>query len=113
MSALKVLFVCARNKWRSPTAAAIYHNDTRISVKSAGLSQKSPTVLSTKHLLWADLIVVMENEHTARIRDKFRGRVELPHIVSLEIADDYEFMNPDLITLLESGVEALLEDLSL
>ena len=110
ISALKILFVCARNKWRSPTAAAIYRNDTRLSVQSAGLSQKSPTVISAKHLAWADLILVMENEHMARIRDTFRNTIDLPEMASLEIPDDYEFMNPELISLLESGVAEILED---
>lgn len=109
-SPLKVLFICAKNQWRSPTAAAIYRNDARLSVQSAGLSQSSPTVISAKLLTWADLVLVMENEHTARIRDRFRGKIDLPKMVSLGIPDDYEFMNPELIGLLEAGVKEVLED---
>lgn len=30
---LKVLFVCSRNQWRSPTAEAMYRDDSRLSVR--------------------------------------------------------------------------------
>src|SRR5512139_3631699 len=33
-----ILFVCGRNKWRSPTAERLYRNDNRIEVRSAGVS---------------------------------------------------------------------------
>jgi len=112
MPPLKVLFVCARNKWRSPTAEVIYRNDARLSVQSAGLSKQSPCVISAKHLAWADLVMVMENEHAARMRDQFRGVAELPEIVSLEIPDNYPFMDAELVQLLELAVEEVISDFS-
>lgn len=106
---LRILFVCAKNQWRSPTAAAIYRNDSRLTVQSAGLSRQSPCEISTKLLEWADVAMVMENEHAARIRDRFRAQVELPKIISLEIPDEYPRMDPHLIKLLEAAVEEALE----
>jgi len=110
MSPFKILFVCSKNQWRSPTAAAIYRNDPRLAVKSAGLSNKSPTVVSAKLLEWAELVIVMENKHVTRIRDHFRNQMQLPDIVSLEIPDDYEFMHPELIKLLKISVTGLLDE---
>ena len=110
MPPLKILFVCAKNQWRSPTAAAIYKNDPRLSIQSAGLSQQSPCVISTKLLQWADLVLVMEPEHASRIRDRFRTKLHLPDIISLDIPDDFPFMAPELIKMLKPAVEEVLED---
>jgi len=110
MSSLKVLFICAKNQWRSPTAAAIYRNDPRLSVQSAGLSKQSPCPLSAKHLEWADVVMVMENAHASRIRDLYRDKGELPEIISLDIPDDYPFMDETLIGLLKDSVEEVLAD---
>jgi len=110
MPPLKVLFICAKNQWRSPTAAAIYRNDARLSVQSAGLSKQSPCPISAKLLEWADVVMVMENAHTSRIRDRYRGQIRLPKIVSLDIPDDYPFMDKTLIGLIEDSVEEALAD---
>ena len=108
MPLLKVLFICAKNQWRSPTAAAVYKNDARLSVQSAGLSQQSPCQISAKLLEWADVVMVMEKAHAARIRDIYRAKIDLPEIVSLDIPDDYPLMDPVLIELLEESVEEAL-----
>ena len=108
MPPLKILFVCAKNQWRSPTAVAIYKNDTRLAVKSAGLSQKSPCVISAKLLEWADLVLVMEPEHASRIRDRFRAKLQLPDITSLGIPDEFPLMDPELIRQLKPTVEEIL-----
>ncbi|MFN7140038.1 MAG: low molecular weight protein tyrosine phosphatase family protein [Limisphaerales bacterium] len=104
-----LLFVCGRNQWRSPTAEAIYRNDPRVTVRSAGLSAKSPHPLSARDLEWADLVLVMEREHKTRIVEKFREQVNLPRIVSLDIPDEYNFMDPELITLLKQATEFHLQ----
>src|SRR5688572_10409195 len=100
----KVLFVCGRNQWRSPTAWQVYKNDPRIQVRSAGVSEKSPHQISNADVDWADLILVMENEHKPRIQSLFRDR-PLPEIRSLEIPDEYEYMDQELIQLIKTGVE--------
>lgn len=110
MPPIRVLFVCAKNQWRSPTAAAIYQNDARLTVRSAGLSPQSRCVVSAKLLAWADLVMVMENRHAARLCDRFRAEMKLPEIVSLDIPDDFPFMDATLIDLLRSAVEIQLDD---
>jgi predicted protein tyrosine phosphatase len=110
MKQLRILFVCGRNQWRSPTAERIYRDDPRIDVRSAGLSNRSGHKLSGKDLAWANLVMVMERRHKTRILEDFREEVELPRIVSLDIPDDYPFMDPELIELLRDKVEIHLRE---
>ncbi|MFA6468888.1 MAG: protein-tyrosine-phosphatase [Bacteroidota bacterium] len=100
----KILFVCGRNKWRSPTAEILYRNDSRISVRSAGMSSKSNHQISDKDILWADLILVMEGNYKSWILGKHQHLL-LPPIENLDIPDEYEYMNSELIELIKIGVE--------
>jgi len=56
----RVLFVCSRNQWRSPTAEAIYRNHPLVEALSAGVSSSARRRVSAKLLQLADLILVME-----------------------------------------------------
>jgi predicted protein tyrosine phosphatase len=107
----RVLFVCGRNQWRSPTAEAVYRNDPRVQVRSAGVSEQSRRRLSARDLDWADLILVMERRHQARIRERFPDHPALGRIHSLDIPDEYEFMEPQLVGLLKLAVDPHLEHL--
>jgi protein-tyrosine phosphatase len=53
---------------------------------------------------WADLILVMERKHKARLIEAFRD-LDLPPIDSLEIPDEYQYMDAELIELLREGTE--------
>ncbi|MCE5230146.1 protein-tyrosine-phosphatase [bacterium] len=105
-----VLFVCGRNRWRSPTAVRIYAHDQRFDARSAGVSPKSRRLISRHDIEWADLILVMEQRHAARLRDSFRD-VKLPKIESLDIPDDFEFMNAELVERIQAGTEIYLEQI--
>ena len=105
MHKIKILFVCGRNQWRSPTGEAIYRNDLRVSVRSVGVSDKSRRKLSAKDLEWAELVLVMEEKYKKRIMTMHRGTLNLPNIESLDIPDEYEYMDPELIELIKSGTE--------
>lgn len=106
-----ILFVCGRNRLRSPTAAKVYQRDPRISVRSAGLSPGSPHTISAKDIDWADLILVMDAEYAAWIRDSFRD-LRLPPIHSLDIPDEYGYMDPELVELIRAASEPYLRDLA-
>ncbi len=103
------------NKRRSPTAEKLYQGDERVSVRSAGVSDSSRTKLSEKNIEWADLILVMERKYKQRIQERFRG-MSLPQIEILEIPDTYEYMDVELMELIQASVEPYLqhsqEDLS-
>ena len=100
----KILFVCGRNKWRSPTAENVYKNDLRVNVRSAGMSDKSSHQISSSDIEWADLVLVMERKYKTRILSEFRD-YKLPPIESLEIPDEYKYMDDELIELIKTGTE--------
>lgn len=107
----RLLFVCSRNQWRSPTAERIYRTDPRLAVRSAGLSPRSRHQISTDDLAWADLILVMEQSHKGRLQAMFRDFMPLPPTEVLDIADDYELMDPELIELITSRMQDILNKL--
>jgi predicted protein tyrosine phosphatase len=102
-----ILVVCGRNKKRSRTAEAIFKNDKRFSIRSAGLSSKSERKITEKDLNWADLIFIMDTGQRARIRGLYRY-LELPPIEILNIPDDYEFMDDELVELLTDRINDTL-----
>ena len=108
---MKILFVCSRNKRRSRTAENIFKNNNLFYAKSAGFSEKSPVKISEKLILWADLILLMEYEHSKRIRQLFNN-IDLPKIEVLNIKDNYEFMDEKLIMLLTEKVKIYTEKTS-
>ena len=108
---LKVLFVCGRNKRRSPTAEAIFRDDPRLNVRSGGTSQTSARRVTQKDLEWASLICVMEPKYEARLRANFTELERWPEFKCLNIPDEYERMAPELVVLLKSEIDVLLEDL--
>jgi predicted protein tyrosine phosphatase len=106
-----LLFVCGRNQWRSPTAERLYRADPRVEVRSAGVSPKSRHQISRADIEWADLILVMEASYSAHIRERF-CQLALPPMKSLDIPDEYEFMDDELIVSIKSGVEHYIDRLA-
>lgn len=68
---LRVLFVCSRNAWRSPTAERVWRDDSRLAVRSAGTSPRARRTVSARDLDWADVVLVMEPRHRDRLRERF------------------------------------------
>ena len=104
----KILVVCGRNKRRSRTAEYIFKNDNRFQIKSAGLSSQSDIQLSEKLINWADVIFVMDNGQRNRIQNQYRT-MQLPDIHNLHIADDYEYLEPELIDMLTTRINSTLK----
>jgi predicted protein tyrosine phosphatase len=102
---LKLLFVCTVNRMRSATAHKIFESDTRFYVDSAGTDISADTVLEVEHLEWADAIIVMEKAHRNFIRQKYPEFYKKKKIVCLYIPDDFDFMQPELISILRDKVE--------
>ena len=105
---MNILFVCSRNKWRSRTAETIFKKDFRHHVKSAGTNEGAKIKLTERHLTWADIVFVMENKHKQRIKDKFGLQFYNKKIIVLEIADEYDYMDVELIEILKIAVSPYL-----
>ncbi|MCB9959715.1 MAG: phosphotyrosine protein phosphatase [Rhodospirillaceae bacterium] len=97
---MNVLFVCTANKLRSPTAEAVFSGREGVAVRSAGLDPAAPRRLTEELVAWADRIYAMEDRHRQKIRKKFRKALGAKPMVTLHIPDEYEFMQPELISLL-------------
>jgi predicted protein tyrosine phosphatase len=97
-----VLFVCSQNRLRSPTAEQIFAHRTDMEVASAGTNHDAENPLSAELVAWADLIFVMEKQHRTTVQKKFRTSLHGKHIICLDIPDEYEFMEPALVRLLQT-----------
>src|SRR6478609_8751940 len=95
------LFICSQNKLRSPTAEAVFAGLPGIDVDSAGLNNDAIVPLSPEQVEWADLIFVMEKEHRSKLNRKFKRHLNGQRVIVLEIPDNYDFMDPELVELLE------------
>lgn len=93
----KVLFVCSRNRRRSLTAEKIFSNLPGWEVRSAGTEDAARIKVTAGNLGWADVVVVMEKRHKERLRQKWPEEFERKPCVCLFVADDFEFMDAELI----------------
>lgn len=109
MSKTKLLFLCSRNQWRSPTAESLFRGDARYEARSAGTENAARVKLTAGHIGWADVIFCMENKHAARVRERFRDEAADKPVHVLRIPDDYRYMDEALIAHLRSELAAYLE----
>jgi protein-tyrosine phosphatase len=102
-----ILVVCSKNRIRSRTAEYIFKNDSRFKIRSVGLRDKSERKISDKDIQWADIILAMEDHHKNWILGLFR-HLELPPIEVLGIEDEFEYLNKELIDLLQERINSTL-----
>lgn len=106
---MRVLFVCSRNRWRSPTAERIFRGRPGIEVRSRGLARVARRRLREVDVAWAQLILVMEDAHLDRLAERFAAALGATPVRVLDIPDDYRFMDPALVAALEEAVRPILE----
>ena len=105
---IHVLFVCSKNQWRSPTAEHIYRRHPDLSVRSAGTSTQARRRVSADDIRWADAIIAMESKHKQRLTAEY-GRLLVDKVIHvLDIPDDYRYLDPELVTMIEQSFGALL-----
>jgi len=64
--------------------------------------------VTEKLIVWADLIFVMEKKHKERLTQKFGTLIDEKEKVTLDIKDDYKYMDTELIDILEISVSPYL-----
>lgn len=99
-----MLFVCSQNRLRSPTAEQVFSRRGDLEVDSAGTNHGADNPLTAELLAWADVIFVMEKAHRSKLQRRFRAALGGKRVVCLDIPDDYDFMQPELVRLLETKV---------
>ena len=104
---LKVLFVCSRNQWRSPTAEVLFRRDDRVEARSAGTVASAKRRINERDIEWADLILVMERKHAATLRRQF-PHIDKAALHILDVPDEYKFMDEELVELIRLAAEPLI-----
>ena len=104
----KVLFLCSKNKLRSPTAETVFSDMEGWEVYSAGISNDAEVRVSLEDIQWADYIFVMEKSHKKKLSNKFGGAINKQTVISLDIPDNYEYMDVELIKILNNKVPNLV-----
>jgi predicted protein tyrosine phosphatase len=104
----KLLFICSRNRLRSPTAEAIFAEYEGLEVESAGIDHDAETPLGREVIEWADMIFVMEKSHRSKLSQKFQPWLKNKRVICLDIPDKFEYMEPALVELLQKKVLPLL-----
>ncbi|MGY2167436.1 low molecular weight protein tyrosine phosphatase family protein [Pseudomonas gingeri] len=105
-----LLFVCSRNQWRSPTAETMWRRRPGFNARSAGTSPNARKPIGAADIRWADVIFVMERKHLQRLEAEYARLLEHKRLYCLDIPDDYRYMDPELVEMLEDTVTAYLSD---
>ncbi len=100
----RVLFICSQNRLRSPTAEQVFSARKDLECSSAGLNHDAENPVTPELVEWADVIFVMEKAHRAKLKAQFKRHLKDVRVVCLDIADNYDFMEPSLVQLLKSKV---------
>jgi predicted protein tyrosine phosphatase len=101
---MRLLFVCSRNRLRSPTAAAVFSSYPGVEALSAGTSPDAENPISAELIEWADVVLAMEKMHRRKLNERFKAKFKAKKIVVLDIPDDYSFMDSDLVRILKVKV---------
>ncbi len=96
------LFICSRNRLRSPTAEQVFATWPGVETDSAGLDNDAIVQLSPEQIEWADIVFVMEPAHRSRLNKRFRRHLNGKRVICLGIPDQYQLMAPELMARLET-----------
>jgi predicted protein tyrosine phosphatase len=107
-SPLNLLFICSRNRLRSPTGEALYASVEGVRAASAGTAPDAEERVSSEWIEWADVIFAMESRHKKSLLKAFPHAMKNKRVLVLNIPDDYDFMDPQLCSFLRTRVDALL-----
>lgn len=101
---VNVLFICGRNRMRSPTAEQVFADWPGVETASAGLNPEAESPVTAEVLEWADVIFVMEPAQRSKLSSRFQPHLRDKRVICLGIPDRYEFMEPELIRILQEKV---------
>jgi predicted protein tyrosine phosphatase len=111
---VKILFVCSANKIRSLTAELHFcekypeHEFDSAGTNHKKCKQDGTTPLEEYHLIWADLVLVMEDKHR-KIINQHSDKKYNKKIHVLGIRDIYDPFEKSLINILEKKCKKFLK----
>lgn len=98
------LFICTENKLRSATAETVFNEYEGLEAIGAGTNKDALTSVTGDLIEWADVILLMERTHKTRIAKRFKNLLGNKRLICLDIADNYDYMQKELIALLKTRV---------
>ncbi len=101
----RALFLCGRNRLRSPTAEQVFSVQPGIEGMSAGLDHDADVPCTPELLQWADIVFVMEKAHRSKLASRFKRHLKNARVICLDIPDKYGPMQPELVQLLRLRVD--------
>jgi len=107
--ARRVLFICRVNRHRSATAERVFCKRRDLDVRSAGTSADALVRVNKRMLEWADIIFTMDEQQGAALGRMFPSHPALDQLICLDIPDDFTFLDPALVELLEERVKVHLD----
>jgi len=105
---MNLLFVCSQNKRRSLTAENIYDGVDGHHARSAGTEKNSRIKVTSGLIGWADIVFCFEKKHLRRLREKYSEEMSGKTVVTLNISDEYEYMDEELQEIIRGYVESYL-----
>jgi predicted protein tyrosine phosphatase len=108
----KVLCICSGGLLRSPTVANILYLRYGYNTRSAGTQDYALIPVSEALISWAEEIVVMEQSTMNEIQyECYKLGIDLSgkRLLNLNIPDIYNYMEPELVTLITDNYKKLME----
>jgi len=102
--AKRVLFVCRLNRHRSATAERIFCKRNDLDVRSAGTEEDALVQVNARMIEWADIIFAMDLLQVEALRRMFPAHPALERVVCLDIPDEFVFLQPTLVEMLNEKV---------
>ncbi len=103
-----LLFICSANRLRSPTAEQVFSQYPNIEARSAGLNNDAVDPLTPEHFEDVHIVFVMEKAHRNKLSKRFKPQLKTARVICLDIPDEFEFMQPELVTILKTRVTPYL-----
>lgn len=103
-----VLFVCGKNRLRSPTAEQVFADWPGVETASAGTGHDADCQVSAELVDWADTVLLMETSHRVKIMARFRPQLRGKRVAVLGIPDRFAYMDPELVRLFRRKVPRYL-----
>ena len=105
---LRVLFVCTQNKVRSLTAEHLYRVRQDLDVRSCGTAAFAKNQLTEEVMKWADMVFIFDELQAEAIEKKFGKDAFGKEIISLGLADVYQYKSEALVLKLTAKIEPYL-----
>ncbi len=106
---MNLLFVCTENRLRSATAETALSKFEGITAIGCGTNKDAITPVSGDLILWADVVFVMQKMHYKKVMAKYKDLLKEIPLITLGIPDNYNYMDDELVTILERKVSRFVE----